>query len=469
MGKNRISSVAMWLLATVLVVGMAACNGVAGGPNGDPDPTPDPAPPTVTEVLSASETLTLDFMDGVRLEDLDWDRETLYDTTALNDVFGHYEAILLDEGFELQGSLRVEAGETKGNYLDSATGITAELEVESKRGMVEAELSLEHEAVFSGFAEASVTSFLGLEVPYFDGAELAELEWELDFEHPRAYAAEAYDFYGGALEGAGWEFVVDYVRPNGDRLAMYEQDGVLLRLKVEADGDVEIWFNKVFERPGPEPEPEPTPDPGTPPADTDVFATANTLEFGFMDGVRLKDLDWDRETVYDTADFEDVFDEYEVVLEAAGFVRQGAPKREGNEIEAEYTNSTAGMTAELEVELKSGQVEAELSLERDSTFTDPAEADVRYFLGVSVPFYNGATRVNLEWELEFEHPRAYASEAYDFYGGVFEGAGWELVGEAENESGDRLAMYELNDVRTLLKVETDGDVEIAFNKKEFYR
>lgn len=199
----------------------------------------------MNEVVSVANTLSIDALPQVMVEDLEWERETTYATRDLRAVFEHYEALLTQAGF-VRMSFEEESGEMEARYANTERQISAELEVELKRRGVQAELSLEHDVRLIGEkGPATLTRFLGIDLPHYAG-EIVDLEWELELEHPAGAAEEAFEHYERVLLVGGWEHVQQQGAPRsaGERVAVYSNGNVRLELRVEADGDVEIEFNK---------------------------------------------------------------------------------------------------------------------------------------------------------------------------------------------------------------------------------
>lgn len=247
------------LLGVLVLFALAACGPANAGPgdgNGDPDPSPNPDPttlkPSAEEVLALDNTFDFEYMPGAAVDDLEWDVEVEYDTDDVRAVFDHYHGVFTGLGFA-QRELDEGSDEIEAEYFEAGTNRWIEIEVElDDDDHVEVDLDIEDPRSFApppdGFG-FSLTTFVDLEIPFYAGADIRDLEWDFNFDHPATDTEEVWNYYDGLLQDLGWN-QIDLDDDDDDEWeAEYERDRVFLELEVEDDDDgvteVEIEFNDL--------------------------------------------------------------------------------------------------------------------------------------------------------------------------------------------------------------------------------
>lgn len=229
------------LLALPLLALLAACGSAQTGPKGPQDPTA--TKPAAATVLAMDDDFAFTFMPGETISEVEWDVEIDYDTRDVQAVFDYYHAQLTAAGFA-QTSLDGGGDEIEAEYSNATTGLDIDIEVEREDDHVQVDLDLDD---FTGPVPAgfSLKSFGGFDLPIYPGADVDDVEWDFNFDHPSTDPEQAFAYYDGHLQDLGW---VQTELDDGDddeREAEYEMDGVHLELEVEDGTEVELEFNKL--------------------------------------------------------------------------------------------------------------------------------------------------------------------------------------------------------------------------------
>lgn len=233
------------LLTIGLALLLTACGTAGPGPddpNGPNDPDPTDVKPTATQVLAMSDEFDFTFMPGEDIADVEWDIETDYDTNDVQTVFDFYDTELTAAGFT-QTDIETEDNEIEADYSNAA-GVNIEIEVEIDDGNVQVDMDIDN---FTGpFPTGfSLTEFAGLDIPIYDGADVVDVEWDFNFDHPNTGVQAVFDYYDGHLQDLGWT-QVEFDDDDDDEMeAEYEMDGVRIELEVEDNSEVELEFNKL--------------------------------------------------------------------------------------------------------------------------------------------------------------------------------------------------------------------------------
>ena len=235
-----------YLLLIALAVTMTACATSVNDPNAPDGPNPpDPGGdrPTAAHVLTMSDDFDFTFMPGEDIADVEWDIEIDYDTTDFQAVFDYYDAALLSAGFT-QTDIETEGDEIEADYSNAATGVDVEIEVSIDDGNTEVDMDIDD---FTGPFPAgfSLTEFGGLDVPIYGGANVVDVEWDFNFDHPSTSVQDVFDYYDGQLQDLGWTQVEIDDGDDDEMEAEYEREGVRLELEVEDNSEVELEFNKL--------------------------------------------------------------------------------------------------------------------------------------------------------------------------------------------------------------------------------
>ncbi len=232
------------LLGATLLLSLVACGaGTGGGPSGDPGSDPDPldVKPSASQVIQLSDGFEFTYMPGAPIADLEWDVEVEYRTANVQAVFDFYDAELVNRGF-VRTDLEQDSDEIEADYVD-ADGMDIELSVELEDGRVEVDLDSDD---FNGPFPAgfTLTSFSGLDLPFYD-ADIADVEWDFNFDHPGTSLDDVFAYYDGHLIDLGWQRTEIDDGDDDEREAEYVNEGVYLELEVEEGGEVEIEVNKL--------------------------------------------------------------------------------------------------------------------------------------------------------------------------------------------------------------------------------
>ncbi len=228
------------ILAIPLLALLAACSTAAEGPQG---PDPRLVKPAAVDVIAMSDDFAFTFMPGETIADVEWDVEIDYDTRDVQAVYDFYHAELTAAGFT-RTDIEAEDNEVEADYTHTTTGLEIEIEVERDDGWVQVDLDIDD---FTGpFAPGfSLTSFGGFDLPIYGGAEVADVEWDFNFDHPSTNTQEVFDYYDGHLQDLGWTQTELDDGDDDELEAEYENDGVHLELEVEDNSEVELEFNKL--------------------------------------------------------------------------------------------------------------------------------------------------------------------------------------------------------------------------------
>ncbi len=252
---GRKPSFALILLGILTVLLLAACGNGNGGPTSpDPDPDPDPvaSKPSAEAVLALDDQISFQYMN-VTTDDLEWDVEIEYDTRDVRAVFDHYDASLQSQGFD-QRDLEVDDDdEIEAEYRNTTTGVWVELEVELEDGDVNVDLDVEDPRSYadgSTIPAFSLTGFIDLDIPVYPGADVLDVEWDFNFDHPETDPEAVFTYYDDLLQSLGWNVVEIDDDDDDEREVEYrfEDEDVYLELEVEEDDagtEVELEFNKL--------------------------------------------------------------------------------------------------------------------------------------------------------------------------------------------------------------------------------
>ena len=241
---RSLTLVLLGVLAAFLFVACSPAD--ASGPNG-----PDVVKPSAAAVMALDEDFSFAFMPDEVIDDIEWDIEIEYDTRDVQAVFDHYDDVLKSIGFN-QVDIEVdEDDEIEAEYRNTTTGVWVELEVERDDGRVDVDMDIEDPRRYpSGdlIDPFSLTEFLGLDLPVFPGADIRDVEWDFNFDHPETDAQLVFNFYDELLQDLGWT-QTDIDNDEDDEWeADYRQTGVHIELEVEEDNggaEVEIELNKL--------------------------------------------------------------------------------------------------------------------------------------------------------------------------------------------------------------------------------
>ena len=226
------------LLASGLVALLTACATAVAGPN---DPGPEPARPSADDVLASSDEFAFTFMPGEDIANVEWDVEIDFDTGDVQAVFDFYDSWLTAAGFT-RNDFVAEDDEVEAAYSNAATGVNVAMRVELEDGDVQVDLDIDD--LMGPFpAGFTLTSFGGLDVPVYDGADAVDVEWDFHFDHPSAGTQAGFDYYDGPLADLGWTQTEIDDGDDEELEAEYERDGVRLELEVEAGSAVELELN----------------------------------------------------------------------------------------------------------------------------------------------------------------------------------------------------------------------------------
>lgn len=227
------------LLAMIpLTLLMVAC----GSTVADPQPRdPLEVKPAAAEVLAMSGDFQFEFLPGATIADVEWDVEIEYATREVQAVFDFYDAELLGQGFT-RTSIDLDDDEVEAEY--SKAGLEIDLEVERDGGRVDVDLEIDD---FTGPYPAgfSLTTFAGVDLPIYAGADVVDVEWDFNFDHPANDVEEVFAYYDGHLQDLGWTQTEIDDGDDDEMEAEYVKDGVHLEVEVEDDGEVELEFNKL--------------------------------------------------------------------------------------------------------------------------------------------------------------------------------------------------------------------------------
>lgn len=227
---------------TIVVVGLATL--LVGCGEASPGEPEDPlaAKPAAEQVLQMSDEFDFTFMPGASIQEVEWDVEIDYDTSDVQTVFDFYDDALGTLGFT-RTSIDGEDDEVEAEYANAA-GIEIDIEVERDDGRVQVDLDIDD---FTGPYPTgfSLTSFAGIDIPIYDGADVVDVEWDFEFDHPADGADDVFDYYDGHLQSLGWTQTELDDGDDDEREAEYVKDGVHLELEVEDDDSVELEVNKL--------------------------------------------------------------------------------------------------------------------------------------------------------------------------------------------------------------------------------
>lgn len=209
---------------------------------GSAQPIVDVKPVTASTVLAMSADFDFTFMPGEDIEDVEWDIEIEYDTRDVQAVYDYYHAELVALGFT-RTSFDPGGEEIEAEY-ENAAGLEIDIEVEIDDGRVEVDLDIDDftPPFPAGF---SLTSFAGFGLPIYPGAEVKDVEWDFNFDHPNTARADVFDYYDQHLQDLGWTQTEFDDGDDDDMEAEYVRDGVHLELEVEDNSEVELEFNKL--------------------------------------------------------------------------------------------------------------------------------------------------------------------------------------------------------------------------------
>lgn len=230
-------------VATILSLAtlLAACGTSAGSPT-PPEPDPTEVKPAATVVLALDDGFQFRFMPGEAVTDVEWDVELEYDTRDVEAVFDYYDDALAGQGFTRtdidRGDDDIEADYENGD------GLTIELEVELDDGRVDVDFDVD-DFVGPFPAGFSLTEFAGLELPIYPDADVVDVEWDFNFDHPGTDTEAVFDYYDQHLQDLGWTQTELDDGDDDEWEAEYVNEGVHLELEVEDDSEVEIEVNKL--------------------------------------------------------------------------------------------------------------------------------------------------------------------------------------------------------------------------------
>jgi len=230
-------------VATILSLAtlLAACGTSAGSPT-PPEPDPTEVKPAATAVLALDDGFQFRFMPGEAVTDVEWDVELEYDTRDVEAVFDYYDDALAGQGFTRtdidRGDDDIEADYENGD------GLTIELEVELDDGRVDVDFDVD-DFVGPFPAGFSLTEFAGLELPIYPDADVVDVEWDFNFDHPGTDTEAVFDYYDQHLQDLGWTQTELDDGDDDEWEAEYVNEGVHLELEVEDDSEVEIEVNKL--------------------------------------------------------------------------------------------------------------------------------------------------------------------------------------------------------------------------------
>lgn len=226
------------LVAIPLMALMVACGSVA-----DPQPRdPLEVKPAAEAVLQMSDDFAFVFMPGETITDVEWDIEIEYRTRDVDAVYDFYHTELVGLGFT-RTSFDWDDDEVDADY-SNADGLEIEIDIELDDGRVEVDMDIDD---FTGPFPAgfSLTSFAGIDIPIYQGASVADVEWDFNFGHPSTDVEAAFAYYDQHLQDLGWTQTEIDDGDDDEREAEYVNDGVHLELEVEDNAEVELEFNKL--------------------------------------------------------------------------------------------------------------------------------------------------------------------------------------------------------------------------------
>lgn len=227
----------MLLLSIPLLALLAACGSAAAGPQ---DPTA--VKPAASAVLAMSDDFEFVFMPDEPISDVEWDVEIDYDTRDVGAVYDFYDNALSTAGFTRIGIDRSD-DEVEAEYTNPA-GLEVDIEVERDDGRVEVDLDIDD---FTGpFPTGfSLKSFAGFDLPIYPAADVRDVEWDFNFDHPATAVQDVFDYYDRHLQDLGWTQVELDDDDDDEWEAEYERENVHLELEAEGDTEVELEFNKL--------------------------------------------------------------------------------------------------------------------------------------------------------------------------------------------------------------------------------
>lgn len=231
------------LLSAAVMLLLSACADAGNGGGGGPQPDPTDIKPSAIAVLAMSDDFGFTFMPDAPLAELEWDVEIEYDTSDVEAVFAYYDAQLLAEGFT-QTDLERSGDEVEANY-EGATGLTVELEVE-REDDDDVQVDMDTDDFGGPFPTGfTLTEFAGFATPIYPDADVRDVEWDFNFDHPGTPLEEVFAYYDQHLQDMGWTRT-EFEDGDDDELeAEYVREGVYLELEVEDGGEVEIEVNKL--------------------------------------------------------------------------------------------------------------------------------------------------------------------------------------------------------------------------------
>lgn len=236
------------LLSAAVMLLLSACADAGNGGGGGPQPDPTDIKPSAIAVLAMSDDFGFTFMPDAPLAELEWDVEIEYDTSDVEAVFAYYDAQLLAEGFT-QTDLERSGDEVEANY-EGATGLTVELEVE-REDDDDVQVDMDTDDFGGPFPTGfTLTEFAGFATPIYPDADVRDVEWDFNFDHPETDPEAVFTYYDDLLQSLGWNVVEIDDDDDDEREVEYrfEDEDVYLELEVEEDDagtEVELEFNKL--------------------------------------------------------------------------------------------------------------------------------------------------------------------------------------------------------------------------------
>ena len=138
----------------------------------------------------------------------------------------------------------IDAMESIEADYENGDGLTIELEVELDDGRVDVDFDVD-DFVGPFPAGFSLTEFAGLELPIYPDADVVDVEWDFNFDHPGTDTEAVFDYYDQHLQDLGWTQTELDDGDDDEWEAEYVNEGVHLELEVEDDSEVEIEVNKL--------------------------------------------------------------------------------------------------------------------------------------------------------------------------------------------------------------------------------
>lgn len=190
---------------------------------------------------------------------------------------------------------------------------------------------------------------------YLPGAQVTELEWEIEVKYNTQNVRAVFDHYEAALTDLGFT-LVEKEKDHQDEIEaeyLHAGTGVRADLEVELDYgrvEVELEFKdpKVYEP-------------------TDTIPPFGLLGFGDFEvpvypGATVFDVEWDFGFFHPTEDPLATFEHYDQVLQDLGWVQTEIDNDPDDEWEADYRQD--GVHLELEVEAERGGAEVEIEVNK---------------------------------------------------------------------------------------------------------